>query len=166
MAMEVKGRGNSTWVEEAYKIKLETAASLIGSAPQKDWVLLANYADRSNLRTSSAFALAARTRLAWTPQSRFVDLVVNGQPMGLYLLTEQVEQKTGRVDLPEDGYLLEVDQKLRASGDPGFRSSKGLLIGYKDPDELSNDQKREVKEAIDEFEKVLYGKRFADPERG
>lgn len=166
--MEIKGRGNTTWgmPKKPYKIKLETAASLIGSAAQEDWVLLANYADRSELRTSSAFTLAARTQLAWTPQSRFVDLVVNGESRGLYLLTEQVEKKTGRVDLPDDGYLLEVDQKLRRSGDPGFRCSTGLLIGYKDPDELSGDQKREVKQAIDKFEKVLYGKKFADPEKG
>ncbi len=112
-ATEVRGRGNSTWgwAKKPYKLKLEQDVALIGSRPYDEWVLLAGYADRSSLRTAAAFAVAAQTRLKWTPRFRFVEVVLNGQPQGLYMLTEQVEEGKGRVDLPDDGYLLEINQR-------------------------------------------------------
>ena len=66
---EVRGRGNSTWgwAKKPYKLKLEDDAALVGSREYDEWVLLAGYADRSSLRTAAAFAVAAQTRLGWTP---------------------------------------------------------------------------------------------------
>lgn len=167
-SIEIKGRGNSTWKwpKKPYKVKLEESAALVGTLAQEEWVLLANYADRSALRTQLAFSVAAATGLAWTPQSRYVDVVLNGQSVGLYLLTEQVEQGEGRVELPEDSYLLEVDARFRQNDEPGFRSKRGTPISFKDPDELTPAERKEVKGAIREFEDVLYGPHFADPQRG
>ncbi|WP_110182482.1 CotH kinase family protein [Nocardioides solisilvae] len=166
--VEIKGRGNSTWKwpKKPYKVKFSEPAGLLGMPAHDEWVLLANYADRSALRNHLAFQLGRRTRLPWTPDTRFVDVVLNGEPAGLYLLTEQVEQGVGRVELPEGGYLLEVDQRFRASGDPGFRTRRRTPISFKDPDELERKQRRQVKKAMNEFEDVLYGPEFADPVRG
>ena len=124
---EVRGRGNSTWgwAKKPYKLKLEEDAALVGSREYDEWVLLAGYGDRSALRTAAAFAIAAQTRLQWTPRFRFVEVVLNGQSQGLYLLTEQVEEGKGRVDLPDDGYLLEINQRYLRDDEPGFRTRAG-----------------------------------------
>ncbi len=116
--MEIRGRGNSTWTwpKKPYKIKLANDVALLGTEPRDEWVLLANYADRTALRTYLAMGLASSTGLAWTPRTRFVDVVLNGVPQGLYLLTDQVEQGTERVDLPDDSYLLEVNIEVPAAG--------------------------------------------------
>ena len=165
---EVRGRGNSTWgwAKKPYKLKLEDDAALVGTRAFDEWVLLAGYADRSALRTAAAFAVAAQTRLRWTPRFRFVEVVLNGQPQGLYMLTEQVEVGKGRVDLPDDGYLLEVNQRYLRDDEPGFRTRRGTPVAFKDPDEITKRQRREVRRAVSRFEKVLYGPDFADPERG
>ncbi|MBC2933143.1 CotH kinase family protein [Nocardioides sp. zg-1228] len=165
---EVRGRGNSTWgwAKKPYKLKLEQDAALVGTRAFDEWVLLAGYGDRSSLRTAAAFAVAAQTRLRWTPQFRFVEVVLNGQPQGLYLLTEQVEAGAGRVDLPDDGYLLEVNQRYLRDDEPGFRTRRGTPVAFKDPDEVTKRQRREVRRAVSRFEDVLYGPDFADPERG
>lgn len=166
--LQIKGRGNSTWrwAKKPYKIKLDQPAALVGQAPQQDWVLLANYADRSNLRNHLALQLARRTGLAWSPDTRFVDVVLNGESLGLYLLTDQVEQGPYRVELPKGGYLLEIDERFRASDAPGFRSRRGTPVSFKDPDELDRAQVREVKQGVEQFERVLYGDDFADAETG
>ncbi|WP_181312749.1 CotH kinase family protein [Nocardioides campestrisoli] len=166
--IEIKGRGNSTWKwpKKPYKVKLAAPTSLGGMPAADEWVLLANYADRSALRNHLALQLGRQTRLAWTPDSRFVDLVLNGRSQGLYLLTEQVEQGPTRVALPEGGYLLEVDQRFRASGDPGFRTRRGTPVSFKDPDELERPESRRIKKAVNAFEDVLYGDRFTHPVRG
>ena len=165
---EVRGRGNSTWgwAKKPYKLKLEDDAALVGSREYDEWVLLAGYADRSSLRTAAAFAIAAQTRLQWTPRFRFVEVVLNGQSQGLYMLTEQVEQGKGRVDLPDDGYLLEINQRYLRDDEPGFRTRRGTPVAFKDPDEITKQQRREVRRAVSRFEKVLYGPDFADPETG
>jgi hypothetical protein len=165
---EVRGRGNSTWgwAKQPYKLKLEEDAALVGSRDYDEWVLLAGYADRSSLRTAAAFAIAAQTRLKWTPRFRFVEVVLNGQSQGLYMLTEQVEEGKGRVNLPDDGYLLEFNQRYLRDDEPGFRTRWGSAIAFKDPDEVTRKQRREVRRAVSRFERVLYGPDFADPETG
>ena len=139
----------------------------MGTTPQEDWVLLANAADRSALRTHTAFAVADRTRLGWTPQSRFVELVLNGTSQGMYQLTEQVEVKPGRVDIGDDAYLLEVNERFVRDGDRGFRTVRRRTpIVFKDPDDPERGDVIRVRRHVQAFEKVLYGKRFTDPKRG
>lgn len=165
---EIKGRGNSTWgwAKKPYKLKLGEDAALVGERPYDEWVLLANYADRSALRTAAAFAIAERTTMKWTPQFRFVDVVVNGQPRGLYLLTEQVEKGEGRVDLPDSGFLLEINQRYLRDDEPGFRTRRGIPVAFKDPDEVTRAQRRTVRRAVRRFENTLYSPRFADRRKG
>lgn len=165
---EVRGRGNSTWkwAKKPYKLKLEEDAALIGTQPFDEWVLLAGYADRSSLRTAAAFAIAAQTRLGWTPRFRFVEVVLNGQSQGLYMLSEQVEEGKGRVDLPDDGFLLEVNQRYLRDDEPGFRTRRGTPVAFKDPDEVTKKQRRSVRRAVTRFEKVLWGPSFTHPTKG
>lgn len=167
-ALEIRGRGNSTWnwPKKPYKIKLAEAAGLLGLPAHEQWVLLANYADRTSLRDQLAMALGASTRLAWTPRTRYVDVTLNGTALGLYVLTDQVEQDADRVALPEGSYLLEIDKRFRAAGDPGFWTDRRTPVSYKDPDELTIEQKHQVRDAVNQFEHVLYGKDFADPRTG
>ena len=167
-ATEVRGRGNSTWTwpKKPYKLKLAEDAALVGTREYDEWVLLAGYADRSALRTAAAFAVASQTRLGWTPQFRFVEVVLNGQPQGLYMLSEQVEKGSGRVDVPDDGYLLEINRRYLRDDEPGFRTSRGTPVAFKDPDEVTRKQRRQVRRAVTAFEKVLYSPSFAHPTRG
>lgn len=165
-SMQIKGRGNSTWgwPKKPYRIKLDSAASLLAMPSERDWVLLANYADRSAMRNHLALRLGEQTRMGWSPRTRYVRVILNDEPMGLYLLTEQVERSAARA--PTDRWLLEVDERYAKNGDPGFRSAQGIPIAFKDPDDLTAEEQQQVKDAVAEFESVLYGSNFADPVNG
>ncbi len=141
--IEIRGRGNSTWTwpKKPYKIKLAEDAALLGTEPRDEWVLLANYADRTALRTYLAMSLGAQTGLAFTPRTRFVDVVLNGTPIGLYVLTDQIEQGTERVDLPDKSFLLEVNRRFRDQGERGFWSDHRIPVSFKDPDEPNRVQR-------------------------
>ena len=82
--VDVKGRGHSTFTKpkKPYAIRLDGRHPLLGMAPGKRWALLANFMDHSLMRNMLALELARRTSLAWTPDCRQVDVVVNGQPQG------------------------------------------------------------------------------------
>lgn len=109
---KVRGRGNTTWdyPKRPYRVKLDTAVDVLGMGAARTWVLLADYIDPSGLRNATAFELGRRLGLPFTPQCRHVWLVLDGEPRGLYLLTEQTEVAPERVVTdPQAGFLVEFD---------------------------------------------------------
>jgi len=114
--IQFKGRGNSTWKmdKRGYQIKLDKKQNLlgIGNGKSKKWVLLANQADRTLLRNKIAYDLGVETGLTNIPNSTFVDLYVNGEYIGNYLLSDKVETGSSRVNLTnEKGALVEIDNE-------------------------------------------------------
>ncbi|OQC04744.1 MAG: CotH protein [Bacteroidetes bacterium ADurb.Bin090] len=110
----IRGRGNSTWLwydKKPYRIKLDEKAKILGLGSNKDWVLLANYRDPTNLMNAFGFEMASWLGLPFTNHTRFVEVTLNGDYIGLYQLTEQVEQAGDRVDIDvNEGVLLSLDK--------------------------------------------------------
>ena len=105
----IRGRGNSTWLwypKKPYRMKLDEKASILGLAEEKDWVLLANYRDPTHLMNTFVFTAGNELGLPYTNHSRFVEVTLNGEYIGLYQLTEQVEQGKTRVNVADEGGLL------------------------------------------------------------
>ena len=109
----IRGRGNSTWewyAKKPYRIKLDEKASILGLDEEKDWVLLANYRDPTNLMNAFVFEMGDRLGIPYPNHTRFVELTINGDYKGLYQLTEQVEQGKNRVNIDKnEGFLLSLD---------------------------------------------------------
>lgn len=99
----IKGRGSSTWnaPKKPYNIQLPRAQSLLGMSECANWCLLANYFDKSNLRNKITMDFALAIGMPSTPESRFVDLYLNGEYAGLYLLTEKISVEKGSVDISD-----------------------------------------------------------------
>lgn len=126
----IRGRGNSTWYypKKPYRIKFDEKTSLFGWPENKSWVLLALYQDFSNIKDYAAFALAAATGGdAFVPHAQHVELYLNGEYMGLYLLTDQVDENAGRTGVEEDfapdatqvPFLVEWDEYAYDEGTEG-----------------------------------------------
>jgi hypothetical protein len=128
---EIKGRGNFTWrlAKKPYQIKLASSASLLGMESAKTWILLANHADASLMRNKVAFELARDLGMPFAGQSEWVDLRINGNYMGNYLLTEKVEVKKNRVDLTDSkGVLAELDNNYGTGEDYYFASAASKTL--------------------------------------
>ncbi|MBT8308690.1 MAG: CotH kinase family protein [Maribacter sp.] len=132
----IKGRGNSTWIwpKKPYKIKLDTKESLFGLLPEKDWVLLADYQDDTHLLHAVAFKIGRLLEMPFTNTIVPVEVTLNGDYLGLYGLTEQIEVKTNRVNVgDDDGLLLELDQYFDEEWQ--FKSAAyDLPVMVKDPE--------------------------------
>lgn len=169
-AVRIKGRGNSTWKlpKKPYKLKFDSKTSLLGEPKDKEWVLLANYTDKSNLRNATAFFIGDElTALEWTPCTHFVELMLNGVYKGTYQLSEQVKIADERVNVSDDGYLLEVDQLDRMEeGDVYFKTDR-ILLNIKDPDvEYDTEAYNWIKDYVTNVENVLYSENFLDENTG
>lgn len=109
----IRGRGNSTWEwydKKPYRIKLDEKASIVGLAAEKDWVLLANFRDPTHMMNTFVFELGHVMGMPYTNHSRYMEVTLNGEYIGLYQLTEQIEQGKNRVAVDDvEGVLIALD---------------------------------------------------------
>jgi hypothetical protein len=118
--MQIRGRGNSSWEypKKPYKIKFDSRTSLLGMAKAKDYVLLAEYNDKSLIRNYMAHYMTGFLDTGHQLETRFVNLYLNGSFRGVYLLTEQIEVDKNRLnidesDLASGGFLIELETEDR-----------------------------------------------------
>lgn len=133
----IQSRGNATFYKpkKPYGIKLADGADLLGMGEAKKWVLLANAGDGTNLRDKLCYDFAAEAGLPYTPKCEWVELYLNGEYAGLYLLAERNEVHTQRVNLRDgQGFLLsqELQERLEKQGLPHLltEASVPLRIHY------------------------------------
>ena len=167
----IRGRGNSTWNwdKKPYKIKLDKKESLLGLDDNRDWILLANYADKSLIRNTLAYEMGrVLDHITWSPHSYPVDLFVNGQYRGVYALGEHMEVANGRVDIeegsadPDTDYLLEIGG-MNMTGDINgvhYFHTDGLLVRFatfKSPDfeEITEEQKAFITDYFQKAENAI-----------
>jgi hypothetical protein len=117
----VRGRGNSTWGygedKRPLRLRFDSPIPLFGSdTPHRDWILLANHFDPSQLRNYAALSFAhSLDNLHSINTFQFVHLYVNGRYMGLYLLTDERNTEPGRLDIratsnpATSGFFIELD---------------------------------------------------------
>jgi spore coat protein CotH len=176
--LQIKGRGNSTWgmPKKPYRLKFDSKAKVLGLASAKNWVLLANYSDKTLMRNYIADGISQSLTGDYANHGIFVEVVMNGEYQGTYLLTEQVEVNAARVNIPElkptdngpsvitGGYLLELDQRQE---DPyRFKTNGNLPFTIKSPDEPSTAQMDYIKGYIQDTENAIFAANFADPVNG
>lgn len=191
----IKLRGNSSlsFNQKKYTIELrddqgrELDAPLLGMPAHSDWVLLAPYNDVSAVRDPLAFQLW-RDMGHWGPRTRMVELTLNGDYRGIYILSEAIKRGPDRVDIAKlkksdvagrdltGGYLLRIDtyndddatfpSKVPGIGDGIMTSQITWSCIYPKKKKLRPEQLAYIKSYVDTVEQVIQSDDFADPERG
>jgi spore coat protein CotH len=168
--MEIRGRGNSTWYfhpKKAYQLKFSDKTEMLDMPKDKKWIFLAEHSDKTLLRNKIAFEMGYISKLDWTPQSVFSEVFINNEYNGTYHITQKVEESDNRVVLGDTGYLLEIDQLERMKDDDVYFYTSEFLINIKEPEvAYDSEEFNYAKNLINEFETVLKGSKFNDPEDG
>ena len=193
IGIEVRGSSSQMFPKKQYSIELRdglgagVAASLLGMPAEEDWVLFAPYNDKSLMRDVLAYKLA-RDMGRYAPHTRYCELVLNGEYMGIYILMEKVKRDKNRVDIanlaPDEiagdnltgGYLIKID-KQSGSGNGGWLSSftppnragnQQIFYQYDYPSaaNIVTQQKEYIKKYLFDFETTLIGTSFTDPANG
>lgn len=160
--MQIRGRGNTTWgcAKKPFAIKFDEKTKICGMPKHKRWVLIANYFDHSHLKNEMAFYLSRQLGLDYTVRGKFVNLVLNGNYVGLYWLGEQIKVNSNRVDIDEDNdYLIEMDTYFDETWK--FKSQiKKLPVQVKNDDTMNDAKLENLKEKINAIEGILYSPDF------
>ena len=112
--LSINGRGNNTWEyfdKKAYSVKLSEEADLLGMGQAQKWILLANADDPSHLRNKIAYDFAKNVGLNYSPDCQWVDVYLNDEYAGLYLLSERNELHSERIDIGQtDSFVVSLEK--------------------------------------------------------
>lgn len=157
LPLEIRGRGNSSWTnadKKPYKLKLGDKTPMMGMPKSKHFVLLAEVGSYTQfLNEAVGMELGRMIQLTWTPEVRPVEVVLNGEYIGFYLLTQNVRVDSDRVDIYEQpdeatdsteitgGWLVEIDNyddpyQIQFVGKSGYR----IRVTHKTPEVVSPQQ--------------------------
>ena len=169
---QFKGRGNWTWNgfdKKPYRIKLDTKQKVLGMPSSKHWCLMAHADDNMGyLKNAVGFMLSEQLGMRWTPRYVPVELVLNGEYMGLYFLTEQVRVAKNRVNVTEQddqavdsvtgGWLVEIDNYWE-EGNVEFDEGNGqhMMVTMKSPEVLSAQQRQYIEQQLNGLNTAIYG---------
>ena len=107
--VELRGRSSLSAPKHQYSIELrdpagaEVSANLFGMGAESDWVLNGMYFDRALVRNALAYDLFREMDTSrYAAEVRYCDLVLDGDWLGVFLLTERVKADDDRIDIPPD----------------------------------------------------------------
>lgn len=168
----IKGRGNYTWAEyekKPYSLKLEESADLLGLGMAQKWILLANAGDPGYIRNKIVYTFAQDLDMAYTANSSWVDLYLNGEYVGLYQLTERNEVHTQRVNIAQNGSFLismELEERLQSQNYPYVLTDAEQAFRVHYPLEPENETLEEITECIQSAENAILSDDGIDPVTG
>ena len=169
--IKIRGNTSAKMAKSPYKIKLSKKADLLEpligrsddkSYADKNWLLL-NYGSEYYRLAGDAIADAVGT--AWSPDYCYVSLFVNGDYVGLYVLSESVKQGNGegenqsRVPVDDDGFVIECDaywwnEDLTFSTPLTDPTPMHFTFKYPDPDSIDENSEsyQYIKQYLTDFE--------------
>lgn len=176
----IRGRGNSTWTDpkKPYKVKFAEDQNLFGFGKNKHWILLANRFDNSLIRNRMTYWLGQQLGMKYTPQCVPVEVVMNGEFYGSYLLCEQIRVGKGRVNIDNldkverdspavtdpliqsGGYLLSLEYD--EDEERAFTTENGMSCYIESPDDNVDLFNEYIKAYMQKVENAIFGEGFKD----
>lgn len=173
--VRIKIRGNSTGANLAlhpYKLKLSKKADLLqlgNEHKSKDFALLSMYTwnkmmknEECNILLNTGLALCRSLGFPWTPNTRPVNVVINGKYQGLYHLIETVERADTRIKTDKSGFVIENDAYWWKEGETYFRTEHqknntcmGYTFKYPDEDDMTEEQLADIKNYMEKVETAV-----------
>lgn len=168
--MTIKIRGNSSAYQDKkpFKVKLQRKADLLCRGDDdvfadRDWLLVKEeFLPKGGalLHMMVGLETARLCGMPWEPQARFVNLTVNGDYRGVYMLCEAVERNPKcRIDVDrETGYVVEFDPYWWTESVyfSTARHEKKYTFKYPDPDEVTEEQVAYIRDVLGQLEDSLW----------
>lgn len=185
IGIHVRGSSSQGFPKKSYRVETrdsisgqDQSVSMLGLPSESDWILYAPYTEKTMLRDALIYRFGSQT-MAYSPRTRYVEVVVDGDYKGVYVLTERIKRDQNRVNIanltPNDtigdqltgGYVLKIDRNTGA-GSYFTAINSGAGVVFDDPDgaALLPVQKAYIENYVNSFEQALSSPNFADPDSG
>ena len=188
----IETRGNSTqgFEKKTYSVELrdqnnnDLSVNLFGMGGEEDWILHAMVIDKSQLRIPMSFYFFQQMG-HYASEWKYVELILNGEYRGLYILVEKIKRDDDRVDIAKldsddlagdsltGGYILRIDWTYDIDmEEDGFESAYESQAGipmyfqwyYPRADRIEEEQAQYIQEWINTFENALFSSDYTNNE--
>ena len=179
-----KSYGFETWDEAGEDLNV----SLAGYPEEEDWILYGPYSDKSLIRNVLIYNLSNQID-RYATKTKFYNLDINNQFLGVYVLMEKIKRDKNRVDISKNkaedisgGYIIKIDKptgdgdsfnsdiafmsEYTSGGVKGLNKNPVFLYEYPKNDDISNDQKQYIQNYMQGFENALASEDFKSLEDG
>ena len=183
VGIEWRGSSSQSFPKKSYGFETKTSdladvdVSLLGMPEENDWILYAPYTDKTMVRDVLTYTLDA-TLGHWSPRCRYVELFLNGNYEGVYVLMEKIKRNKNRVDIAKllttdnsgenltGGYIIKIDKQTGGGGD-GWNSNYYNVANrtyyqydYPKAKEITVAQKSYIQTWVRNMESALYQEKF------
>ncbi|MDG1439222.1 MAG: CotH kinase family protein [Flavobacteriales bacterium] len=184
--IEIRGSYSSTLPQKPFGIETRDIqgnnnnVALFGMPFENDWILLANYNDKTFLRNVLAFDLFTKMG-HYAPRTKLCEVVINDIYNGIYVFTEKIKRDNGRVDISKldlddnagdsvtGGYIFKVDYWNQNNSwesnynNPNYpNDAVRYVYNYPGSDEITPQQKNYIQTLVGDFENALWSNDFED----
>lgn len=192
IGIELRGKTSHGFPKRQYGFEFQDKqgndkdVSIFGLPAESDWILHGPYSDKTLMRNYLAFEFSNRIG-RYASRTKFVEVFLNDRRdrtiqakhyVGVYLLLEKIKRGKDRVDIkslrpdqnkpPEitGGYILKID-KIDYY-DTYFYTQRGTQLTHVYPKgrEITQTQKRWIRNYMNRFESALAGPDYKDPVKG
>jgi hypothetical protein len=189
IGIEVRGESSQMFPMKSYSIELRKASGssqdlpMLGLPKESDWVLYAPYTDKTLMRNFLAYTMS-RELGHWAANCRFVEVILNGDYVGVYVFIEKIKRNSGRVNIAKmaktdisgdaltGGYIFALDKEpdgwFSGIKPPNSNNNNSRQFTYTTPKlaDIVPEQKAYIKSYVDSFEAALNGPQYQDPVKG
>ncbi|MFM7838947.1 MAG: CotH kinase family protein [Chitinophagaceae bacterium] len=189
IGIEVRGQSSQSFPMKSYTIELrddagnERKEALFGMSSESDWVLYAPYTDKTLMRNILAYTMS-REMGRWAAHCKFVEVIVNGDYVGVYVFMEKIKRDPSRVNVTKlnttdisgdavtGGYIFSLDKQPNAWFSsyytPNATNANKRQFSYVYPkqEDIVPSQMAYLKSYVDAFENALAASNFQDPFTG
>jgi hypothetical protein len=189
VGIEIRGSSSQSFPKKSYGFETWDAlnnsvdTTILGMPSESDWILNANYTDKTFCRNVLAYQTWVNLGHYGT-RYRFCEVVINGIYEGIYILSEKIKRDHNRVDIaklePDEntgddvtgGYIFKIDKNTGSGGagwtsdypPPAHNYGQTIYFQYEYPksDEITGPQKIYIQDYVNTFESALAGPNFSD----
>ncbi len=193
IGIELRGSSSQSFPKKSYGFETwdtqgnEIDTTLLGMPSESDWILNANYSDKTLMRNALAYQVWQEMG-HYATRYRFVELLLNNRYKGVYILSEKIKRDKNRLDIAKmypsynsgdkltGGYIVKIDKMTGSGGEcwssnfppPVHPNGQYIYFQYEYPKskDITPVQKAYIQNYIDAFERVLDGPNFQDPNKG
>ena len=142
IGIELRGSSSQGFAKRSYSVETRDADGenlnlpLLGMPEENDWILHGPYSDKSLMRNVIAYWIKSLMG-RYASRTRFCEVVLNGDYIGVYVMVEKIKRDVNRVDIAKmeatdsagdavtGGYILRIDRFVQGV-DGGWYSRFGL----------------------------------------
>jgi hypothetical protein len=190
ISVEIRGSSSTQFEKKNYRLStvnyagIDTNVVLLDMPKENDWILYAPFSDKTLMRNLITFEIAGQLG-HYQCRGRFVELYVNDDYRGVYVLLEKIKRDSNRINISKlldtdiagdeltGGYIIKIDRLDNPDTDGWFSPydfntypGVGMVYVYPKPENILTVQKNYIRSYITEFEDVINSDDFADPQQG